>query len=152
MKHGLQRAVTGMTIGHIRSLEKRRAMLGYDALGEIQNRFQVPISGAAGAEIGWDEVEVTFDVKFVYAPEQYDSPLTMPHFTYGPVLDVAVAISAAVTDWTADTTGAITGATVKLGACQPGASGTTAFEGFVHLTFKGFGAPKEDSTDLDVGT
>jgi hypothetical protein len=160
MKHGMQRAIASMTLGQIRDLEKRRAMLGVDELGEIENQFQLPISGEATATTTWASSVLTFDVHFVMAPEQRDSSLTMPHLTFGSFfglvdpgdgddLDVGISVDVSVREWTIDAdTGAVTGARVVIGT-----TGSGTFTGFVHLTFQGYGAPNEVTPDeLDVGT
>lgn len=144
------------------ALDKRRTMLGYDALDETEQQFQLPIAGTVTTTMSFGVVNVTFSVDFFDAPEQRDSPLSVPQFTYGAFIDPtnqglanptgAVLVCACVSSWVSDTRGAITGAQVTIGTCVPGLSGSFTFSGYVHLTFQGFGAPTENDAVLDVGT
>jgi hypothetical protein len=160
-----ERLVRGVSIDSVVDLERRRAMLDADALNEIDHQFQLPISGVATSTMAWVTKTVEFDVEFVFAPEQRDSALTMPHFTYGAVARAevdttieganpsgALAISAVVLDWVTDTRrNVITGAQVAVGVMFSGNT-TPQFHGTVHLTFQGFGALAENDEVLDVGT
>lgn len=135
------------------ALERRRAMLGYDALQEIEHQFQVPIEGMSGSVAAYTTAELAFDVDFFDAPEQRDSPFSVPHFTFGAVVDGAdVMVSASVKSWRIDGRGAIVGATVTIGVSSPGTTTQTAYAGYVHLTFQGYGALSENVETLDVGT
>ncbi len=141
-------------------LEKRRALLGYDMLQEQEQQFQLPIAGTAAAAISFASVDLLFAVDFFDAPEQRDSPLSVPQFTFGAFIAPtvqpdnptgAVLVTACVSEWTLDDRGAIVGATVTVGTCVPGAADEFPFEGYVHLTFQGYGAPSENEAVLDVG-
>lgn len=160
-RHALLRAAS-VSSSTIRDLERRRAMLGYDALSEIEQQVQIAINGTATATLMWTTATVDFNVSFAMAPEQRDSALTMPHFTYGVYVASAgasddstlgIAVQVNVRSWVRDAdTRAVTGATVVIGAAS-GTEDTVEFSGYVHLSFQGFGAPTEPTpADLDIGT
>lgn len=155
-RHALERSERQVRISSPLAWERRRAQLAYDALGEIEQQFHCPFSGSAGGIVAYSSVTVEFEVDFFDAPEQRDSALFEPHLTFGAYLAPGaetVMFSAAVNEWvTDDQRGAYTGAVVTVAACAPGATSTVAFEGRLHLTFQGFGAPKENVPELDVGT
>jgi hypothetical protein len=66
--HAINRSIQALTIDTTRHLEARREMLGFDALGEIEQQFQLPMEGSAGEVIGWFEIKLKFDVDFYNAP------------------------------------------------------------------------------------
>lgn len=118
-----------------------------DELGEIEQQIQVAITGEAAATIAWATVDVTFDVEFLDATDQRYSNLTEPQFTHGTVLTTTepVVISACVVLWSRDDRGVIVGATVAIGAHNPGA--TTGYTGTAHLTFQGYGSIPNEPAD-----
>jgi hypothetical protein len=141
--HALQRSIRALTIDGIRALDKRREMLGFDAMGEFEQQFQIEL-----------EVMVAFDVDFYNAVDQRDSPYTLPHFTYGAVITggAPALITACVRQWDIDDTDTVHGATVAVGVCNPGTEVASRFIGQLHMTFQGYGAPVEGSPpDLDTG-
>jgi hypothetical protein len=159
--HAINRSIRTRTIDTTRALEARRAMLGYDALGEIEQQFQLPMEGTAGDVMGWFEIRLKFDVEFYNAPDSRMSPYTLPHFTYGYVITTPtpVLVAACVREWTLDDIDTVSGAKVAIGTCNPGLSQTpdtapvvaVPFAGYMHLTFQGFGAPAENNSDVDIG-
>ena len=151
--HAINRSVRALTVDTIRDLERRRHMLGFDALGELEQQFQLAIEGQAGEVIGWFEIPLTFNVEFYNAVDQRDSPYTIPHFTYGSVItsQTPALITACVRRWDIDEQDTVSGATVAVGVCNPGTDIATPFQGYIHLTFQGYGAPVENFADLDVG-
>ena len=152
-RHSLERANRGVRISAPLALDKRRAMLGYDQLQEIEHQFQIPISGNSGNVVAFATTSLTFDVDFFDAPEQRDSALSVPHFTFGAYIEGAdIMVSAHVKAWNIDERGAIVGADVTIGVCSPGLTSSVAYEGYVHLTFQGYGAVSENADILDVGT
>lgn len=151
--HALNRSIQALTIDTIRALDKRREMLGFDAMGEFEQQFQLEIDGEAGAIIAWFDVDVRFDIDFYRAEDQRDSPYTVPHFWYGAVIttETPALISACVRAWDIDDSDTVHGARVAIGVCNPGATVATPFSGYVHLTFQGYGAPVEGEVDMDIG-
>lgn len=155
--HTLGRAVRRLTVDGAVALERRRAMLDYDRLQEITLQFQIPVSGKVDDQGAyWSTTELEFDHEFFFAPEQRDSPLTMPHFTFGSVVsgesvnggneDGGVFITASVVEWVTDDREAVTGARVTVGVTAP--DGECEYDGYLHLSFQGYGGPSES---LDVG-
>lgn len=147
----VSRAVRGITVDAITSLDKKRQQLGFDSLGELEQQFQLAIEGTAAQTIAWEEREIKFNVEFYDATEQRDSSFTVPHVTYGAVItsDDPVMISVCVREWNERSDRAIVGATVAVGATNPGGS-QVDFEGYVHITFQGYGAPTEDAATMDT--
>lgn len=121
-----------------------------DELGEIEQQLHVAITGEAGANIAWANLDVTFDVEFLDAVEQRYSNLTEPLFTYGASMTTAdpVVVSACLLLWATDDRGVITGATVAIGVHSPGPT-TFAYTGKAHLKFEGFGSIPNEPADPD---
>lgn len=157
----LERAVREQ-MSSARSLEQLRTAAGYDALQELTTQIQLPVWGIANSGAAWQTFPVGFDVQFLFAPEQRDSALSVPHFSYGAVVggdpypdpsvsdpnnpDSLVAVSAIVTEWTSDRSiDAIVGAVIGVGVSTLGGK-PVRFDGYVHLTFQGFGAVAEDTS------
>jgi hypothetical protein len=162
--HALERSIRAMSTGALLSLDAKRTDLGYDALQEIEHQFQIPIWGIASSGVGWSTFDVPFDVQFFFAPEQRDSPLAVPHFSYGPVVsgvpspdgasadpnnpDCLVAVFCQVVEWSHDEALDVTdGARVGVGVSTIGSAVDVRFDGYVHLTFQGYGNVIEDLTD-----
>lgn len=152
--HGMQRAADGLRFDGVRDLQKKRAQLADDALGEIVNEIPVEVSGIATATPVWGEFDVEFDVYFVDAPEQRNSPLTTPHMSRGlqlritdddgEPLAIGIGSEVFVVDWIEDEERDVfTGATVRFGMWSPDAD-ELHVHGYLHLTFTGYGAPVED--------
>lgn len=148
--HALERAISQLAVGGTLNLDARRAAAGYDQFQEMTHQFQIPIGGTARNGWGWTEINVPFDVDFMFVPEQRDSPLAVPHFSAGPVVSVhpdaggCVAVACNVVEWARDAASdAITGAVVAIGVTSGGAD--RPFSGYVHLTFQGFGLVTESS-------
>lgn len=146
------RTVNELTLGGAVALDRRRDKLGLDELTEMAQQFQVAISGSASSAVAWRTVELVFDIEFMGATEQRYSNLVRPHFNCGVVLESGlVIVHAHVSAWGLNDLGFYEGADVKIAVFDPD-GGPTSFEGFVDLTFQGYGAPMEvQSEDLSVG-
>lgn len=162
--HALERSIAALGRVGI-ELDQRRAAAGYDQLQELEHQFQLPISGTARSGAGWTTVDVNFDVAFAFAPEQRHAPLAVPHFSYGPVVcgepasgvadpdnpDALVAVFCHVVEWARDAASdAVTGARMGIGASVLGGQ-DVIFQGYIHLTFQGFGSLIE-SVPPDITT
>lgn len=158
--HALERTIRQLSTGGALGLDARRSAAGYDQLQEIEAQIQIPIWGIAASGAGWSKFNIAFDVQFMFAPEQRDSPLAVPHFTFGPVVsgvpypveatpdpnnpDSLVAITCQIVEWGVDQAlGSIIGAVVGIGTSTLG-GGSVKFNGYVHLTFQGYGSPLEN--------
>lgn len=142
-----QRLATELVLGPGRQVEARRAATAADALGEIEQQFQIGAHGEAGTVLAWANVTVVFDVEFVPARYQRYSNLAVPNFTFGyEALDaVPVLVTAVVLGWDTDDRDIITGATIGVGCVSPAVEFTTPFSGRVHMNFQGYGAVAEPS-------
>jgi len=147
----LSRAVRGLSVDPARALDRRRSMLGFDALQEIEQQFQLPIEGVATPVIVWDIRDIAFEVEFYNATEQRFSPYTVPVFTYGAVIETPtpVPVHANVMEWKKRDDDAVTGVRLAIGVHNPGHR-SVAFSGYLHLVFQGYGALAEGAADLDV--
>jgi hypothetical protein len=158
--HALERSIRRMSYGSVLDLTKRRAQLGYDQLAELDHQFQLPMSGTASTASAYTSLEVAFDVEFFHAPEQRDSALTVPHFTYGVVcavteqtttptgVSVGIMASAYVSEWREDPERqAITGAVITVGVNNGYSNIVVEFNGYLHATFQGYGAVAENGND-----
>lgn len=152
--HSLQRTLTRMTIGVARELEARKKQNEYAALTEREQQFKVPISGIASFRAAWAEVELAFDIEFVIATGQRQSPFTEPLITFGYELTnyiEPVAVVAHKKRWKKNDRLDVTGCTIAIGAWVPNdlTDDLTPWRGFLHVSVQGYGAPVE--TDFDVG-
>lgn len=142
------RLLHDITIGTIQAVRSKDASDAQNEMREIEQQFQVAISGVAGAVPAFEGATLQFDVPFYYAPGQRDSDLEFPHFTYGSHTNPAVGVHATVSEWVHDeTNGSVIGAVVQIGAVGLGEE----FTGFAHLTFQGFGALAEEDGVALVG-
>lgn len=156
--HRITRSLQKLHHGDAVAMERRRAELGWDELQEIEQQFQIPIEGSVGSGSPINLLTgFGFDVEFFDATEQRDSPFTVPHFTYGVVLDAEAAdamvcVHACVSGWDIDESrNAVVGANVNITIFTVGFGG--AFEGYVHAVFQGFGAriESDEAMNIDVG-
>lgn len=150
--HAVSRAVRKLARDGVVDLQKRSANLDYDTFAETEMQFQIALQGTATTEPVWSTVDVDFDFSFYNAPEMRDSPLTMPHFTYGSVIatdsNIGVFLEVQVLDWKIDDErDAFTGATLRIGVYVPG-TGAIEFDGWLHVTFQGWGALDENNIEI----
>lgn len=146
----LRRSLQSMTLGAIRASKEAEAQAAIDQLAEIDLQFQLPIQGTAYAAARWGSVQLAFDTPFYDAVDQRDSPYIEPIFTYGVILNRGhVFITCAIEAWEGDQINGIKGATVAVGACNPGGR-SQKFSGHIHLNFQGYGARAMDP-DMESG-
>lgn len=149
LDHDLQRSLHALTIGVVRSTQRRAARRNAEGLREFEYQVQIPISGQADTEAGWDVHEVAFASPFYYAPGNRASDFDVPQLRSGASLDAEVMVSVHVSDWKRDVErSAVVGALVKIGVAAPGTAVAIDYSGVVHLTFQGYGAldDAEDET------
>jgi hypothetical protein len=160
--HAIQRSISKLAHGiaqEIRSTEQRRKD---GALVECVEQFQISVSGTASDYPGWLELELNFNQRFTIGTGNRESNLQRPHFhssfelTTGQSQNATVIESApggvtrsdpvifhaVVTEWVLDDMAMVSGCKLKLGAVAPG--DTVVFQGFVHVSFQGLGAPIQD--------
>lgn len=141
----LARSLQAMTFGAIRASDVRRADYERDRLGEIDQQFQLPISGTATTEPQFAEVTVDFAAPFIDAYDERQSPYSDPTFTFGLHVPTAeVFFSVLLRTWVLKDE-FYRGATIAVAAWSPNAS--AKFSGFVHLNFQGYGTPYDDEAD-----
>lgn len=120
-----------------------------DALGEIEQQFQIAISGTATTTIGWESVDLTFDVEFLDATDQRYSNLTVPHVKQGQAVTsiTPVVVTLNVGEWTRDDRDVIVGCVLDVGV-SAGPGGTPAvYTGYAHLTLQGYGSVPNEPAD-----
>lgn len=161
--HSVSRSIEGLSLGQVRASEDRKNALAYDQLGEFDQQYQVPFSGAAAKDIVWRDITLRFDWPFLPARGMRESDLTFPQFTYGAVISAGnpVVVTACVREWKLNNINAVVGAVVAVGVFYPGeyeappaqvidaVPGEVPFAGAVHMTFQGYGAPDYAVTGED---
>lgn len=152
-ENAIHRSLGKLAISIQRSSDRKRAAAAAEGLAEVDQQFQVALTGRAGGLV-WQEIAIAFDDIFVDAPGQRDADLLEPHFTYGAVIDIGppVWITAHVSDWQTDAQGNFTGAAVRVGVWDPLAIAASSdefprFGGRLHLNFQGFAAPNDPSDE-----
>jgi hypothetical protein len=162
----VSRAVKGIAEGPAVALDRRRELLGLDALGEREQQIRLPLDGRATQNLTWGEVDIAFDLEFYNATEQRDVPYTIPHFSYGTVLITPdlIVVYCCVRSFKQNDDDMVSGCRVAVGVWDPTFTGTiadtipvadrpvigTPFAGWIDLTFQGYGAPSESGADIDI--
>jgi hypothetical protein len=141
---GIEQLMSDIFLGPIKQVEHRRRETKFDELGEIEQQFQIPVSGFAAGTIASASTTVDFDVEFVPSVNQRYSNLIYPQVYVGIEITTGLPmIQAVVTGWTTDDRDVISGATVTVSAVRPGATDAVAYVGVVHISFQGWGAVAE---------
>jgi hypothetical protein len=143
--HQLKRSMRALTLGTVRDFEQA-GRPSLSKLQELDQHFQLPITGEAGSIVSWSEAKVSFNAYMIDAREQRSSPYIRPLFTYGAVIDspTPVCISACIVKWKGSEEDGFTGATVGVGVYSPGTVEAIKFRGHLHLCFSGYGALRDD--------
>lgn len=150
----IHRSLGKLAISVQKASDRRRAEKAAEGLAEVDQQFQVDLSGRAG-ELTWQTVTIDFDEMFVDASGQRDADLDEPHFTYGATMQKGppLIISAHVSDWATDAQGNFTGAAVRIGVWNPLAIAQTEgelgspFLARLHVNFQGFSVPHDPSDE-----
>lgn len=147
--HNIERSLRHMVVGARLAQDRKRDQDDLLTPGEIDQEFQVEISGEATGRIGWNEQTVFFEWPFMGVPEMRESsPYEEPTFTYGYQSEAGVVLTARLVKWVWDVPrGLITGVVVSFGAYIPGATAeetAVKYKGTVHLMFQGFAMPPDD--------
>lgn len=145
--NAIHRSLSTMAIEIHRSVERKRASNAAEALQEVDQQFQIDISGEANGW-SWGAIEFKFEQTFYDAPAQRDADLEEPMFTFGSVISSGppLVVTAHVSKWTRDGQDNFTGATVRFGVWNP-AQQAARFAGRLHLNFQGFSAPSDPDED-----
>lgn len=149
--NSLQRSLAYLTLGAVRDIERARAAVASSKLQEGFQQFQIPVMGTANYGVLWAKLKLEFDFIFFAATGQRDSPYDRPQFSYGYVVEAAddkapvvpVFVSCAVQYIDTDD-GATRGCWLHVGVLSPTAE-ARPFEGYLHVTFQGWGAPSDDA-------
>lgn len=151
------RSIRALTIGSIIASDRRRQLDRDEAMQELDQQFQLPISGVATAVPVWQDVEIAFDVTLLDAPDMRETPYSEPLVTHGVFCADDVFVTVAVAAWIRDEQQNFAGARVRIGvvaffedpvlmptftaqAVAP-VETTRRFRGDIHLNFSGFGSP-----------
>lgn len=143
----LQRSTHAMSFGAIETAVGAYTQDATETLQEIDQQFQIPVSGVAAPTPAYSELEVSFAVPFLDAYDERPSPYSDPNFTCGAVQKSGepVWITCAVIEWIVEEEMFYGGAKVRVGVWGPAGSGD--FVGEVHLNFQGWGSPIPDAAD-----
>lgn len=146
----LERSFKALRIGAVRDGQELRQRAEEDGLIERDEQFRITVSGTAEEFFAWQEVDIVFSTVFVDATAQRDSPFDRPHISVGSELytPVPVAVTAVVMSWQTNDRNETLGAKVALGISSTDRA--TKFKGSVHLTFQGFGQPKNTFDDGEL--
>lgn len=144
----LLRSIRAMTFGAIDANAVLRDNRARDGLGEIDQQFQLPISGFANETLAFTEVELDFAAPFLDGYDERQSPYSDPTFTYGLHMKKGDAIFSVLLRRYVVKHENYVGAVIAVGAYCP--VNTSKFEGFIHLNFQGFGTPHSDETGEDL--
>lgn len=144
-----------MTLGSIDRHVRRAATSAFEGLNEIDQAFQIPVSGFASDTMSWTDLELKFEAPLLDAPENRRSQYADPTFTFGVVTSALVFIMPNVALYQKTDENTTTGVLMRIGvlALAPAAPGDVLvepvpFKGEVHLNFQGYGAADDDD---DVG-
>jgi hypothetical protein len=145
----LSRAMDSITIGAVRDLRRLDEQRAAEGLKEVEEQFQITISGRAEEFAAWQFAQVKFGLVFVDGTGQRDSELVTPHFTYGAELltSTPVVLSAAVMTWQTNNRGETVGA--KLGIGVMATDLATRFRARLHASFQGWGQPSSTFQDME---
>lgn len=140
----LDRAMRGLTIGVAKSEQDFLKQSQIEALNEVEEQFQIQVSGRAEEFPIWDSTDVGFDTRFIDATGQRPSPFDKPHMTYGYEITSKepVGIFVCVLGWKTNKRNECVGAKLAMGVAATDLS--TKFKGAVHVTFQGYGATGEN--------
>jgi hypothetical protein len=151
----LARSLRAMTLGTVKSYNDRRDQYAAEALGEIDQQFQVTLSGGLGGLGGgtaaWGELELAFSVPFVNGSEDRSVPFAYPLVTYGSVVTSGgpLMVACNVKRWKVDED-YVLGATLEIGVLRTDGGGDYGvYAGELHLNFQGWGAPNPPEADIE---
>lgn len=140
-----------MTIGVIRRSREREASLAEGKLTERLLSYQIPVTGTAYQGIAWTKRKLDFDVTFHGATGDRDVPYDVPQVTSGFVIEpsdeaapVLPIIPTVAVQWIRDDQEATTGCILHVGVHSP-TPDPIEFEGYLHVTFQGWGSPRQDA-------
>lgn len=143
------RAVTGMSIGAIKSWQEMRERVWTEALDEYDQQYQAPVTIECNNVPVWADVRIEFDLVFVLEPSR-ESDYENPTFTFG--MEYAsgepLFFSVLVKEWSKDEQG-VNGCVLSVGAFNPASGKMVRFTGIIHLNFQGYGGPVSDETEDD---
>lgn len=150
----LDRTYRHLTIGQVNGMSSRRLQRELEGLREFEDQFKIEIAGRGEEFPVWTEVHLKFNIDFVDATGQRDSPFDRPHFTYGAIIESGgpIGLDACVTRWDVDDRNQTTGCMLSIGARATDFA--RKFRGELHARFQGYGAPTEaygDPTNYDRG-
>lgn len=144
----LHRAMDAITIGAVKDLRRLDEQREAEGLQEVEEQFQIIVSGRAEEFTEWQFAEIKFGLVFIDGTGQRDSELTTPHFTYGSEMlsPTPVALQAAVMEWLQNDRGETVGA--KLAISVLATDNATRFRAALHATFQGWGQPSSAFPDV----
>lgn len=147
----MERALKGLTIGTVQSLNDAADRAAKDGLIEREEQFQIEIGGTAEEFFDWSIAVVKFGTLFTNATGQRDSELEQPHFTYGASIltGTPVGVLASVMEWIETERKETVGCKLAIGVAA--SDRHTKFRGFLHASFQGFGQPNQTFMAEDLG-
>jgi hypothetical protein len=110
------RSIRALTVGALIASDRRKALDRQEALQELNQQFQLPISGGASAFPVWQEIEVEFSLALLDAPDMRETPYSDPIVTYGVVCGDNIAVTVNVAAWIRNDEKDVAGARQGFGA------------------------------------
>lgn len=144
-RHAAHRAVRDISEKAVKGMERRERVASAMGFFEVEQQFQIQVSGDATSTVGYSEVELDFDYRFAYAPGNRDSDLPRPQLSVAGEVETGVGFFVgSVKEWKVDEeNGTVTGCTLYLGVIGEG-----AYAGYAHVTFQGYGTTLEDEASV----
>lgn len=146
----MERSLAAVTIGMARDQKSRRLALADTHQGEWEQQIHLPISGQATNVVAHVDCDVSWELPFLYAPQQRQVPFEVPHFTKGFEQTVQTAAliryDAYVTQWAKNDQGWITGAVVRIivdAPNVPAVGPAIPYQATAHLSFEGYATMPE---------
>lgn len=119
--------------------------------GQMLQHVQCPVQGRVGNRPVWQELAVTWPHPFLMAVSngKSDTQLKVPQIATGVQLltNEHIIIDVQIRDWAYDDSNFIVGATARVSAWSPLAGKKHDFSAIIHLSFFGYGSPKEEDTE-----
>jgi hypothetical protein len=147
----LARSLRAMTLGVLHSYSERVEEREDDALGEIDQQYQLTLSGKASAKAVWQNLDVDFDTPFIDGSDDRDPDFLYPMFTYGTVVTKGsrLVLVCNVTKWRTDGE-YVVGCTIEIGVFRPTGGGVGEYKAELHLNFQGWASPNPPEPDIEA--
>lgn len=165
----LARSIRALTVGSLQSYNERQNDYASNAIGEIDQQYQLALTGTIEEDAVWvEDVVIDFEAPFINGTEDRNVPFLYPHFTYGTVVPgkLKLVVTCNVVEWTFEydpeevgvavaAPSYVHGCKIEIGVFRPDdKTDVQDFKIELHLNFQGWGSqntaepnPDDDLTD-----